>query len=506
MLLRQTILYLPAQVMGPIVQVVSAFAWTHVLAPTEMGLFALVSAAQELAFATALLWFSLFTVRYFDSGADAEARARFHATEGAVLAAALIAMAVGLATIPLGASGRLTGNVLAAGVVFVVSRSLVSYMAERARAESDALGYTVLQTAGPVAGFLVALGLVMVLPPTAATVLWGYAIAQVGSLVFALRRMRLSLDVFKADPALVRASLTYGLPLLAGGIFAWVANNGIRFLVEWKDGLAAVGLLTVGWALGLRAAQFASMLTTAAAFPLAVRRYREDGPAAGQAQLERNGVLLVAVMAPALAGLYMICEPLIRLIVAVPYQAVTREVLRLALLAGGVRNLRYHFPNQVFLLHGKPMPPVLIDGLDALLTMLLGALGLWMFGLTGAVAGGLAAAALTLAIAMLAAWRDYRFTFPSLDLARLSAAVVAMMLAVSWFGPKPAALSLMLAVGLGGAVYAAALAILYPGLTALAVAKGFSRLHARLGRAISSPPSASASSASPSSASHETRP
>ena len=55
MLLRQTLLYLPAQVLGPIFQLISAFAWTHFLAPGEMGVFALVSAAQELAFAAALM-------------------------------------------------------------------------------------------------------------------------------------------------------------------------------------------------------------------------------------------------------------------------------------------------------------------------------------------------------------------------------------------------------------------------------------------------------------------
>ena len=37
------------------------------------------------------------------------------------------------------------------------------------------------------------------------------------------------------------------------------------------------------------------MLVTAAAFPLAVARAREGGMAEGQAQLVRNGILLLAV-------------------------------------------------------------------------------------------------------------------------------------------------------------------------------------------------------------------
>jgi hypothetical protein len=107
MLLRQTLLYLPAQVLGPIFQLISAFAWTHYLAPAEMGSFALISAAQELAFATILLWFSLYTVRYFDSDAHADDKSAFHATEMAVLLGSSVAMGLALAVIPLGQGGRL---------------------------------------------------------------------------------------------------------------------------------------------------------------------------------------------------------------------------------------------------------------------------------------------------------------------------------------------------------------------------------------------------------------
>jgi len=139
MLLRQTLLYLPAQVLGPLFQLASAFVWTHYLAPAEMGLFALISAAQELAFATTLMWFALFTVRYFDKTSDAGARAKFHASESAVMIASSLATAAGLAVLPLDAGGPLTGVVLASAVSYVVSRSLVSYAAERARVEGDTL-------------------------------------------------------------------------------------------------------------------------------------------------------------------------------------------------------------------------------------------------------------------------------------------------------------------------------------------------------------------------------
>ncbi|MEQ1697046.1 MAG: hypothetical protein ABL901_14515 [Hyphomicrobiaceae bacterium] len=479
MLLRQTLLYLPAQVLGPIFQLISAFAWTHYLAPAEMGSFALISAAQELAFAGALMWFSMYTVRYFDSEADADRKAEFHATELAVLIGSSLAMGLALIVIPLGQGGRLGGALLAAALAFVISRSLVSYLADRVRAEGDTLAYTVLQTAGPVLGFFVALAMVAVLPPTAATVLTGYAIAQIASLGFAAFRLRFSRRPHDGAWHIVKGAMVYGLPLFFGGLLVWVANNGVRFLVEWREGVAAVGLITVGWALGLRAAAFASMLTTAAAFPLAVKKSREEGMAAGQAQLVNNGVLLIAALAPAIAGLYVIGRPLIDLIIAAPYREITTQILPMALVTGALRNVRIHFANQVFLLHEKPMVPVLNDGIDAALTLVFGGVGLWLGGLPGCVMGVMIGSIVTLATGFAAAWHWHAFTFPVADVLRIGTATVAMAMMVARLDTRAATLSIAYAIFIGGVVYAVVLAALYP----IAAAKAASLLQSALAKA-----------------------
>ncbi len=462
MLLRQTLLFLPAQVLGPIFQLISAFAWTHVLAPAEMGSFALISAAQELAFATGLMWFANYTVRYFDAAASNAGKDRFHATETAVLIAASLAMGCSLVVLPLGAAGPIRGELLAASLAFVLTRSLVSYLADRVRVEGDTLAYTVLQSSGPVAGFFIGLALVKVLPPTAATVLWGYTIAQAASLAFAAGRLRFSGRPHHCDATLVRQAVAYGVPLFFGGLLVWIANNGLRFIIEWKEGVAAVGLVTVGWALGLRAAGFASMLTTAAAFPLAVKRARDEGMAAGQDQLVRNGVLLLATLAPAIAGLYVIGPPLIELIVATPYRAITTQVLPIALATGAMRAVRIHVANQVFLLHEKPLVPTLNDGLDAALTVLLGGAGLWLAGVTGCVMGVMIGSGITLVTGFAAAWRWHAFAFPLTGFAKVTAATLAMGAAVTRLDAVPTAAGLTLAILTGAAVYGAALAALYP--------------------------------------------
>jgi O-antigen/teichoic acid export membrane protein len=65
MLIYQTLLYLPAQLLGPAFQLLAAIAWTHWLSPSEYGVLALIIAAQDLIFYVCLSWWSQYTTRYY---------------------------------------------------------------------------------------------------------------------------------------------------------------------------------------------------------------------------------------------------------------------------------------------------------------------------------------------------------------------------------------------------------------------------------------------------------
>ncbi len=468
MLLRQTILYLPAQIVGPVFQFVSAVVWTYYLPPAEMGAFALIVAAQELVYLGTLFWFGLYTVRYFDGTGGADARQSYLDTELLLFLAATAATFAAALLLPWLTSVVLTPGMVAASAVYMASRALVTHLTDRARTEADTLAYTVLQSVWPVLGLVIGLVLVEILGPTASSVLWGYAAAQVLSLLIAFARLGVGRSPRAAQRDMVQAALKYGLPLTFGAVLVWVANNGVRFVLEWTEGAAAVGLVTVGWALGLRAAGFASMLVTAAAFPLAVKRAREGGMAEGQAQLERNGVLLLAALAPAAAGLFAVSEPLVRLVIAETYREITVEVLPLAIVSGALRNFRLHFGEQVFLLNEKPEVPLVNDVVDAALTVVGAGIGLWLGGLTGAVEGAAVGALVSLVGTLVVAWRWYRFALPLRDGVRILAAAAVMGLAVGLLPTVPTVASLALAMAAGTAVYGALLAAFYPAETRLA--------------------------------------
>jgi O-antigen/teichoic acid export membrane protein len=462
MLLRQTLLYLPAQVVGPIAQFISVILWTYFLSPQEMGVFALVSAAQEFTYLGALFWFTLFTMRFFDKNAKAADRKSFLDTESGVLAAGNVLTTLAVLTLPLFIDAEWNVALVTAALAYCIARTIATHLTDRARTASDTLTYTVLQITWPVLGLALGLIFIKVWGPVAASVLWGYAAAQMIALLYAIRRLEISVEPFALSPQMVRNAMRYGMPLVAGGLFVWLANNGIRFVIEGKAGSAAVGLVTVGWGLGLRAAAFSAMLVTAAAFPLAVAKAREQGMPEGQKQLVQNGILLFAILAPAAAGLWSISAPLVERIVAAPYREMTAAVLPWAIIAGAARNLRIHFAEQVFLLREETMVPLANDALDGILTLAGGAIGLATHGLQGCVAGASIGALVSLAVTLASGAYWHKYTFPPGHLLRIGAATLAMFGVLSVVPVAPVALSLAFAIALGGAVYCCALLMLYP--------------------------------------------
>ena len=463
MLLRQTLLYLPAQVLGPIVQFFSIILWTYFLDPQQMGVFALITAAQEFGYVATLFWFTLYTMRYFDKGASPDAKSVYLNTESGVMLAAGVVTVIGALMLPMFVDAAWGQSLTAATLCYCLSRTIATHLTDRARTAADTLTYTVLQISWPVLGLGFGILFVKLYGASAANVLWGYAAAQILALLYALWRLEIGKvpSAFSRDS--VRTALRYGMPLVIGGLFVWLANNGLRFVIEYKEGAAAVGLVTVGWGLGLRAAAFAAMLVTAAAFPLAVARAREGGMAEGQMQLVRNGILLLAVLAPATAGLWAISTPLVELLVAAPFREMTAAVLPWAIVAGAVRNLRIHFGEQVFLLREETRVPLVNDIIDGLTTIAGGAIGLAYGGLPGSVMGAAVGAVLSLAITLACGAIWHKFTFPAGHLIRIVGATAVMVLALQFLSVAPALWSLACAIAVGGAAYAAALAVLYPG-------------------------------------------
>ncbi len=457
MLLSRTLRYLPAQLIGPLAQFAAVVIWTHLLPPAAYGTVALVLALQELVSQICLGWWSSYMLRYAAAVGE-DARERQGAHENVVLlGSSALQIGLALAVLALGDTA-LTPDLVAAALAYTVSRGLMTHMAERARAAGAILTYTVAQTAGPVLGLVLAIALVKAVP-TASAALAGFAVAQIAILPFLWWKVVPS-RALAFDGSSLRRAVVFSAPLVAGSAVGWAVVNGIRVIVEHVDGAAAVGLLSVGWGLGQRLTSVAAMLVTAAAFPIAVERMVRSGPEAAYAQVGRNGVLLLAILMPATAGIVCLTPALVDLLIGPEFREATRVLLPVATLAAAVRNLRVHFIDQVFLLCERPRVLLEITLVEAVVTLGGCWFGLVQGGLLGACLGCLAGSVVGF---LVCGWRAYRegLRLPLLPVCKVGLATGAMVAALVLAPAFPGKLGLAGTVAGAAGLYFAVMGLLF---------------------------------------------
>jgi O-antigen/teichoic acid export membrane protein len=462
MMLRQSLLYLPAQIIGPVMQLIAMVVWTHLVSEHTLGVITLVIATHELLQVAFLAWWSQFALRFFGRFSNADDAGRFYRTENVVLLSSTIVQSVAVIAILLVVvAPDATRTLIIATVAYVASRTLSLYVSERARVAQQIGLYSVQQIFGPTVGFLAGWILIELIAPAPDWVLAGFAIAQLLAVLLVLPFLNCSFSLRPFDRDIFRHALHYGMPLVIGGALSWIGLNAPRFIVNDLIGVAAAGLFAVGYGLGQRAAAVAAMLVTAAAYPLAVKRMEEDGSAAAMRQLADNGALLLAVLTPSVVGLFMLRHDITQLLIAEPFRATTLAILPLSVLAGGIRSARAHFCDQVFLLHSRTRLAMLVMAVDAAAAVGLGIVGTLLWGLVGAAAASVGAGTLAAMVSFAMGLMKFRLQIPWLHLLRIVLAAGAMAAAL-FLLPQARHIAVLLGyIAFGAAIYLAVLGVLY---------------------------------------------
>lgn len=462
MLLKRTILYLPAQIVGPLFQLVAMIVWTHVVNEHTLGVITLITATHELLQIGFLAWWSQYALRFFGRYQDNDGAERFYRTENVVILLSLVLQSIAvIVVLYMVIAADTSPMLLCATVAYVISRSLNLYIAERARVRHQIGVYSIQQIVGPAAGFLLGLLLIKLISPAPEWPLLGYAAAQLFAALIVLPRIGYSRRFWPIDREIIRHALNYGIPLIFGGALGWVGLNASRFVINDMLGVAAAGLFAVGYGLGQRAAAVAAMLVTAAAFPLAVRSMEQNGSRAAMRQLSDNGALLLGILAPSIAGIFLLRAEIVHLLIAAPFQAVTLAVLPLSALAGSIRNIRAHFGDQVFLLHSKTRLMVVVSAIDATVTIVASLICIHLWGLVGAAAATVISAVAAALVSFALGFTRFGLTLPWTHLARIATATFAMATLLTRLPEATSYAVLAAHIATGAALYVAVLAILY---------------------------------------------
>ncbi|ACI93225.1 putative polysaccharide biosynthesis protein [Afipia carboxidovorans OM5] len=462
MLLRHTLLYLPAQVIGPLFQLLAMIVWTHVVNDHTLGVITLITASHELLQIGFLSWWSQYALRFLGRYQDAGEEQRFYATESFVILISVILQSLAIVgVVLLVIAPDASPLLLAASIGYVISRTLNLYIAERARARQQIGIYSIQQIVGPSAGLLLGLLLIHWFGPHPEWPLIGYFAMQLLAALIVLPFIGYSSRVWPIDRDIFRHALHYGVPIIIGGGLGWVGLNASRFILNDMRGVAAAGLFAVGYGLGQRAAAVAAMLVTAAAFPLAVKHMEQGGSKAAMSQLADNSALLFAILVPSIAGIYSLRAEIVHLMIAAPFQAATLAILPLSALAGAIRSLRAHFGDQVFLLHNRTRLIVVVASVDAIVTVILSIVFIQRWGLVGAAAATVASALAAATVSFAIGFTKFGLTLPVSHLLRSGIATALMMLVLHRL-PEAANLSgLALHIAIGAGTYAAALVVFY---------------------------------------------
>jgi O-antigen/teichoic acid export membrane protein len=458
MLIRQTLLYLPAQLLGPLVQFVAAIVWTHFLSAHEYGDLMIILSVQDLIFLLCMSWWTHYTMRYLaEKNTDIK---RFQEQENTILLiVSLIQALVAFGIVSLFVE-RVSFHLVVLTILYSVSKCLLTHLAERARLRGLIIEYSITQMVGPVLGTILGFILLSNFSDGVVSALQGFVIAQLISLAVVWLRLNFGYSFAKPSAMVLKHAFSYGLPLLFAGGIAWFSMNGIRLIVEHVQNVAQVGLLSVGWGLGQRVISVVAMLVTAASYPLALRYMNNGERDKSFEQVALNGALLIGLILPTIIGVLFIGPLLINLMVGAAFQETTYIILPIAVIAAGLRNMRVHFLDQVFMLAEKPSILLQINALEMLVTLLSCYAGLLMFGLSGAAFGCLTGTIIGVVICLYYALKQ-GLKMPFLHFGKIGIAsfIMAFMLYAIPSGNGYEALILQIIVG--AAVYCATHMLLY---------------------------------------------
>ena len=435
---------------------VLGIALSALLGPAEFGRYATVALAGLTLAGSVFDWLRLSTIRF---AGDAEQGPGFTASlEAAYFAIALTIYALaGLAwacSLDFGVGAAL----LFLTPLYTVAISRVDYSAAQFRARDQSRAFALIFALRLAFCFVAAL-VVAYWRRDAATTLAALAVANLAASLALSPAMRVpGAALSAARRADVWRFFVYAKPIVASFVVYALISLVNRQIALARYGAAETGEFALAFDLSQRLFQALYALPEILLFQIALRREREQGRAAAQAQLALNATLSLAAFLPVALGYFALGPTFEQLIVPAPYRGhFTRITLQLApgLVGYGALVIAV---NPVFQLAQKTWPVTAVALLALAVDLVIvsfGGAGEGVDGLAGAYSLSLTAAAL---VGGVVAFRDKAVRPRLRDLAILAVALAAMAAAVRPLNAlHPPALAALAGVLVGGAVYAGVL-------------------------------------------------
>lgn len=457
MLLRHSAYYLVARGLPGLINFVALSVYTHLLLPGEYGQYALALATTSLASVVLFQWMQLGLLRFLTGNAAQEER---------LVATVLVAYLVVAAAA--GVAGSMVYVLLEPGPwrqLVPVSIGLLCVQAwfeinlQLLASRLKPLQYGFASTSRAFLALVVGLLLIWA-GWKAEAPMWGLVVGGGIAGVLFTRTEWSRIRFLQFDPALLRQLLRYGLPLSATVILAFIVSTSDRYLVAWLIDEGAAGVYAAGYDLGKLSLSVLMITVNLAAYPIVVRALEHDGVEAARGHLRRQGSLLLAIAAPATAGLIVLADNISVVLLGAQFQAGAAAILPWVAAASFLGGMKAYYYDLAFQLGRHTVGQIWVVTAACLANVTLNLAWIPRFGIVGAAWATVAAYSVGLTLSALYGRRH--FPLPELlrPALRVSAAVLLMVIVLWPWREMRGATALLIQALCGGATYLGVLLLL----------------------------------------------
>jgi O-antigen/teichoic acid export membrane protein len=427
MLLRHTAYYVLARGLPGLINFVALSVYTHVLAPGEYGRYALALAGVSLANAVLFNWIQLGLLRYFPRYAgrgEVLLSTVLIAYLGTVLATAAIGTVVYWLTPP-GVWQRLVLISLAllwAQTWFELNLQMMS-------SRLHPLRYGAMSIVRAVCAL--GLGMALILAGyTAEAPALGLLCGTLLTLFLFTRADWRSVHPGLMSSSLLRELLRYGLPLTVAFVFGFVISTSDRLLIAWLIDEKATGVYSASYDLAQSTVGILTAIVSQAAYPLTVRALESEGVDTARRLLGNQGLLMLALAAPASAGMAVLSDNIASVVLGPEFGASAATLIPCVALAALMSGLLSGYYYHAFHLARNTAGQVKVAGIAAAGNLALNLIWIPQHGMLGAAWATVAAYALALVLSIRVG--QHYFPLPVLPTGsvRVLAATILMVVAL----------------------------------------------------------------------------
>lgn len=276
------------------------------LGPAEYGRFVLALSVAVVLQTLVFDWLRLAATRFY-SERDRRERPQIRATLDASFAAlAALAAAAGGALWMLRLDLPLSRDLAALAVGVSISNGLFDFASALVRARFHDRAYGALVIAKNVLAFALTAGGAFLFH-SANVALLGMIVSVMGSLVFGRGALTdPGAGFHAAERKLAARFLAYGLPIVLANVLYQTVPLINRTLASQMYGFAEVGQISLAFETGVRIVGAIGSAVDVILFQIAVHAEKTDGADAARAQISRNLGVVFAVVAPSVAGCWLI--------------------------------------------------------------------------------------------------------------------------------------------------------------------------------------------------------